>query len=78
MVELLRLLSDKHRELKAQLVNEAMPLTRMTIKDAQAMGWEQLARPIEEIATQTLNDDPAINPLRLPKSLLTKNLVKKA
>ena len=77
MVELLRLLGDKHRELKTQMDNAAMPLMRTSIKDAQKMGWAEISRPITQPAPKNSYEDPAINPLLLPKSMLDKNLVKK-
>jgi len=72
-MQLFCLLQEKHREVEDQLVIDARPLALFSVDDAMALSLQ--SSTLTELSS--FYEDPAVNPLQLPKQMLLKNIVKK-
>ena len=68
MMELYSLLQQTHQDVEQQLVNDARPLALFSVETAK----QQLSMATE---SSSFYEDPAVNPLQLPKQMLSKHLM---
>jgi hypothetical protein len=73
MMQLFCLLQEKHRDVEDQLINDARPLALFSVDDAKALSVQSST----STESSSFYEDPAVNPLQLPKQMLSKNIVKK-
>ena len=68
MMELYSLLQQTHQDVEQQLVNDARPLALFSVETAK----QQSSMATE---SSSFYEDSAVNPLQLPKQMLSKHLM---
>ena len=68
MMELYSLLQQTHQDVEQQLFNDARPLALFSVETAK----QQSSMATE---SSSFYEDPAVNPLKLPKQMLSKHLM---
>ena len=68
MMELYSLLQQTHQDVEQQLVNDARPLALFSVETAK----QQSSMATE---SSSFYEDLAVNPLQLPKQMLSKHLM---
>jgi hypothetical protein len=68
MMELYSLLQQTHQDVEQQLVNDARPLALFSVETAK-----QQSSMATELSS--FYEDPVVNPLQLPKQMLSKHLM---
>jgi hypothetical protein len=71
MMQLYSLLQEKHQDVEDQLINDARPLALFSVEKAK----EQSLKSSTCTQSSSFYEDPAVNPLQLPKQMLSKHLM---